>query len=195
MNKSIIAGLVALAVIGGGAFVLMSGSDDESTTTTSESSQTAKQESTEKMEEKKAESDIVELAVATDSLSTLVTAVKAADLVETLQGDGPFTVFAPTNDAFAALPAGTLDTLLKPENKATLAGILTYHVVSGKVMSSDLKDGQVVKTVQGENLTVSIEGGKVMLKDAKGGKATVASADIEASNGVVHVIDAVVLPE
>jgi uncharacterized surface protein with fasciclin (FAS1) repeats len=167
MNKSVIASLVALAVIGGGAFLLMNNGEDKNNTTTSESSQTAKQETTEKKEEKKAESDIVELAVATDSLSTLVTAVKAAGLVETLQGDGPFTVFAPTNDAFAALPAGTLDSLLLPENKETLAGILTYHVVSGKVM----------------------------LKDAKGGVATVASADIEASNGVVHVIDAVVLPE
>jgi uncharacterized surface protein with fasciclin (FAS1) repeats len=195
MNKSIIASLVALAVIGGGAFLLVNNNDDKTSTTTSDSSQTTEQESTQKKEEKKAESDIVELAVATDSLSTLVTAVKAADLVETLQGDGPFTVFAPTNDAFAALPAGTLDSLLLPENKETLAGILTYHVVSGKVMSSDLKDGQVVKTIHGENLTVSISGGKVMLKDAKGGMATVASADIEASNGVVHVIDAVVLPE
>jgi uncharacterized surface protein with fasciclin (FAS1) repeats len=144
---------------------------------------------------KEAASDIVSLAVATPDLSTLVVAVKAADLVATLQSEGPFTVFAPTNAAFAALPAGTLDSLLLPENKATLARILTYHVVSGQVMSSELKDGQVVKTVQGETLTVTLADSKVMLTDTKGNKSTVAKADIEASNGVVHVIDSVVLPQ
>jgi len=132
--------------------------------------------------------DIVTLAMETESLSTLVAAVKAGGLVETLQGDGPFTVFAPTNEAFAALPEGTLESLLKPENKDQLIAILTYHVVPGKVMSSDLSDGQTAKTVNGADITVSLDGG-AMINDAK-----VAMADVEASNGVVHVIDKVILP-
>ncbi|MEM7550538.1 MAG: fasciclin domain-containing protein [Bacteroidota bacterium] len=135
-----------------------------------------------------ADKDIVSLAVETDILSTLVAAVKAGGLVETLQGDGPFTVFAPTNDAFAALPEGTLESLLKPENKDKLVAILTYHVVSGKVMSSDLKEGMKAKTVNGKEITISLKGG------AKVNDASVVKADIEASNGVVHVIDAVILP-
>lgn len=120
--------------------------------------------------------------------------MQAADLVGTLQGEGPFTVFAPTNDAFAALPEGTLDSLLLTENKDQLAGVLTYHVVAGNVVSSDLSDGQVVTTVQGQKLTVSIMDGKVYITDAKGGKAMVTQADVDASNGVVHVIDSVLLP-
>lgn len=136
-----------------------------------------------------ADQDIVELAVATDFLSTLVAAVKAGDLVGTLQGDGPFTVFAPTNDAFAALPAGTLETLLKPENKDQLVSILTYHVVPGKVMSTDLSDGMMAATANGAKVSVKIGDGKVMINDA-----TVTTADISASNGVVHVIDKVILP-
>lgn len=120
--------------------------------------------------------------------------MQAADLVGTLQGEGPFTVFAPTNDAFAALPEGTLGSLLLPENKNQLAGVLTYHVVDGNVVSSDLSDGQVVTTVQGEKLTVSIMDGKVYITDAKGGKVMVTQADVDASNGVVHVIDSVLLP-
>ncbi len=136
------------------------------------------------------EADIVDLAVSTDFLSTLVAAVKAGDLVDVLKGDGPFTVFAPTNDAFAALPAGTLESLLKPENKDKLVSILTYHVVPGKVMSSDLKNGQKAKTVQGGEITVTLKDGKAMINDA-----TVTAADIEADNGVVHVIDKVILPK
>lgn len=132
--------------------------------------------------------NIVELAVGTESLSTLVTAVKAGGLVETLSGKGPFTVFAPTNDAFAALPDGVLDMLLKPENKDKLIAVLTYHVVSGKVMSTDLEDGMTAATVQGEEITVNLEGG------ASINGANVAKADIKASNGVVHVIDQVILP-
>lgn len=132
--------------------------------------------------------NIVGLAVETESLSTLVTAVKAAGLVETLSGNGPFTVFAPTNAAFEALPEGTLEMLLKPENKDKLVAVLTYHVVSGKLYSKDLKEGQTAKTVQGEEITVSLKGG------AKISGANVAKADIKASNGVVHVIDAVILP-
>ena len=122
--------------------------------------------------------------------STLVAAVKAAGLVETLKGAGPFTVFAPTNAAFNALPAGTVDGLLKPENKADLTSILTYHVVAGAVKAADLKDGQKVKTVQGAELTVSIKDGKVMIDGAN-----VTAADLAASNGVIHVIDAVVTPK
>ncbi|GMQ29010.1 fasciclin domain-containing protein [Algoriphagus confluentis] len=135
------------------------------------------------------DADIVDLAVQTEFLSTLVAAVKAGDLVDVLKGDGPFTVFAPTNDAFAKLPAGTVENLLKPENKAQLVAVLTYHVVPGKVMSSTLKDGMKAKTVQGQEVTISLKDGKAMVNNA-----TVTAADIEASNGVVHVIDTVILP-
>lgn len=133
--------------------------------------------------------DIVSLAVGNENLSTLVAAVKAAGLVETLQSDGPFTVFAPTNEAFAALPAGTLESLLKPENKAKLTSILTYHVVPAKVMSGDLSNGQKAKTVEGEEVKVTMNNQGVMINDAK-----VVAADVSASNGVVHVIDKVILP-
>lgn len=135
------------------------------------------------------DSDIVELAVATDELSTLVTAVKAAGLVETLQSDGPFTVFAPTNEAFEALPEGVLEMLLKPENKDQLTAVLTYHVVGAEVMSGDLEDGMQAETVEGSDVTIDISYGNVMVDNAK-----VAMADIDASNGVVHVIDTVILP-
>lgn len=134
--------------------------------------------------------NVVETAMASPDHGTLVTAVKAAELVETLSGAGPFTVFAPTDAAFAALPAGTLDNLLKPESKADLSGILTYHVVPGKIMSSQLTDGQKVKTVNGAELTVSIKDGKVMIDGAN-----VTAADLDCSNGVIHVLDAVVLPK
>lgn len=133
--------------------------------------------------------DIVSLAVGNENLSTLVAAVKAAGLVETLQSAGPFTVFAPTNEAFAALPAGTLESLLKPENKAKLTSILTYHVVPAKVMSGDLSNGQKAKTVEGEEVKVTMNNQGVMINDAK-----VVAADVSASNGVVHVIDKVILP-
>ena len=131
---------------------------------------------------------IVSIAQKTDQLSTLVSAVKAAELVETLNGEGPFTVFAPTNEAFGNLPDGTLDMLLMDENKQKLQGILTYHVVPGKIMSSDLKDGQMVETVQGNKIKVSLDDG------AKINDANVIKADVEASNGVVHIIDAVIMP-
>jgi uncharacterized surface protein with fasciclin (FAS1) repeats len=133
--------------------------------------------------------DIVDLAVSQDNLKTLVAAVKAAGLVDVLKSDGPFTVFAPTDAAFAALPAGTLEMLLKPENKDKLVAILTYHVVAGKVMSTDLSNGQEAATVQGEKVKVAIAMGKVKISGA-----TVIAADVKASNGVVHVIDAVILP-
>jgi len=133
--------------------------------------------------------DIVSLAVGNEDLSTLVAAVKAAGLVETLQGAGPFTVFAPTNEAFAALPAGTVENLLKPENKDQLIAVLTYHVVAAKVMSTDLKNGQKAGTVQGSDVKVSISDMGVMINEAK-----VIAADVKASNGVVHVINKVILP-
>lgn len=133
--------------------------------------------------------DIVELAVGTDILSTLVAAVKAGDLVETLQGDGPFTVFAPTNEAFSQLPAGTLENLLKPENKDQLVAILTYHVVPGKVMSTDLSDGLTSATANGAKVAFKVNDSGVSVNGAK-----VVKADIQANNGVVHVIDKVILP-
>ena len=133
--------------------------------------------------------DIVDLAAGNDNLKTLVAAVKAGGLVDVLKSDGPFTVFAPTDQAFAALPEGTLESLLKPENKDQLASILKYHVVAGKVKSSDLSNGQKAATVQGEKVGVSIKNGKVKIDDAQ-----VVMADVEAKNGIVHVIDKVILP-
>jgi uncharacterized surface protein with fasciclin (FAS1) repeats len=133
---------------------------------------------------------IVDVAVSAGSFKTLVAAVKAAGLADTLSGKGPFTVFAPTDAAFAKLPAGTVDTLLKPENKEKLKAILLYHVVAGDVKSTDLKDGESVKTVGGKSITVHIANGVVTINDA-----TVVKADIPASNGTIHVIDTVLLPK
>ncbi|MGB8397649.1 fasciclin domain-containing protein [Bradyrhizobium sp.] len=138
--------------------------------------------------------NIIQNAVNSRDHTTLVAAVKAAGLVETLEGKGPFTVFAPTNAAFGKLPAGTVDTLVKPENKATLTRILTYHVVAGKLAASDLADGQKLKTVEGEELTVRKAGGKVMIVDARGGSSTVAISNVNQSNGVIHVVDTVLMP-
>ena len=144
---------------------------------------------------------IVENAVNSPIHKTLVAAVKAAGLVDTLNSAGPFTVFAPTDDAFAKLPAGTVETLVKPENKDTLVKILTYHVVAGKISSKELdrmikKGGgkATLKTVQGEDLTARMSDGKIMLTDAKGGMATIITADVFQSNGVIHVIDTVLMP-
>lgn len=134
------------------------------------------------------DADIVDTAIAAGDFTTLVAAVQAAGLVETLKGEGPFTVFAPTDAAFAALPAGTVEDLLKPENKEQLAAVLTYHVVPGKVMSTDLTNGMTAATVQGADVTIMTEGG------VKVNAANVTTADIAASNGVIHVIDAVILP-
>ena len=138
--------------------------------------------------------DIVTNAIGSSEHTTLVAAVKAADLVATLQSAGPFTVFAPTNAAFDKLPAGTVNTLVMPENKALLTGILTYHVVAGRLTADRLRNGQVLTTVQGESLTVVKKGGRVMIKDAKGGMATVTTANVISSNGVTHVIDTVLMP-
>ena len=145
--------------------------------------------------------DIIDNAVNSKDHTTLVAAVKAAGLVETLKGPGPFTVFAPTNAAFAALPAGTVDTLLKPENKGTLTTILTYHVVAGKVdakslmkMIDDGKGMASLKTVAGGTLVAKSTGGMVTVTDEKGGSANVTIADVYQSNGVIHVVDKVLLP-
>ncbi len=133
--------------------------------------------------------DIVALAASNDDLSTLVTAVKAAGLAETLQGDGPFTVFAPTNEAFEALPEGLLDELLKPENKEKLVKVLTYHVIPSEVMSSQLKDGMTSASVEGEDVKFMKQGDSFTVEGAE-----IEKADIDASNGVVHVISQVILP-
>ena len=138
--------------------------------------------------------NIVQNAVNSKDHTTLVAAVKAAGLVSTLEGKGPFTVFAPTNAAFEKLPAGTVDNLVKPENKATLTRILTYHVVPGKLNADQLMDGQTLITVEGEPLTVRKTGGKVMIVDAKGGAATVTIPDVNQSNGVIHVVNSVLMP-
>ncbi len=144
---------------------------------------------------------VVENAIASKDHTTLVAAVTAAGLVETLSGKGPFTVFAPTNEAFAKLPKGTVETLLKPENKSKLQAILTYHVVAGnldsKAVVAAIKAGKgsaVLITVQGEKLVGSIEGKNVILTDSKGNKSTITAVDITSSNGVIHVIDTVLLP-
>ncbi len=138
-----------------------------------------------------ADKDIVDTAVAAGSFKTLVAAVKAADLVETLKGDGPFTVLAPTDEAFDKLPAGTVETLLKPENKAKLVALLTYHVIPAKAMAADVVklDGKTVKTVEGSPIMVEVDGKTVMVNNAK-----VVKTDIACSNGVIHVIDTVIMP-
>ncbi|WP_395616388.1 fasciclin domain-containing protein [Sphingorhabdus sp.] len=148
-----------------------------------------------------ANKNIVALAQDNPQVSTLVTAITAAGLGETLSGTGPFTVFAPSNAAFAKLDKATLDGLLKPENKATLASLLTYHVVAGDVKSGDLakliSDGKgtaTVKTVNGGSLKASMDGNKIVLTDAKGGKSTVTAPDMVASNGTIHLVDTVVMP-
>jgi uncharacterized surface protein with fasciclin (FAS1) repeats len=145
--------------------------------------------------------DIIDNAVNSADHTTLVAAVKAAGLVETLKGPGPFTVFAPTNEAFAKLPAGTVDTLLKPENKAMLTKVLTYHVVAGRLSAADIKkmikDGHgaaEIKTVSGGTLTAMLKGNMIVLKDEKGGMSTVTQGNVFQSNGVIHVVDSVLLP-
>jgi len=139
--------------------------------------------------------DIVANALNAKNVTTLVTAVQAAGLVATLQGQGPFTVFAPTNDAFAKLPAGTVETLVKPESKTALTNILTYHVVPGRFLAADLTDGKKLKSVQGQELTVSNKAGVVMIVDAKGGSSKVETADVISSNGVTHVVQSVLMPK
>ncbi|WP_299769043.1 fasciclin domain-containing protein [uncultured Dokdonia sp.] len=149
-----------------------------------------------------AQSDIVDVALSSKDHTTLVAAIKAADLVNTLKGKGPFTVFAPTNAAFDALPKGTLESLLKPESKSKLASILTYHVVAGNFKAADvvaaIKKGGgkfTIKTVNGGTLTASLKGDNVVLVDANGNTSIISGTDLKASNGVIHVIDSVVLPK
>lgn len=168
---------------------------------TTQKETTKKEVATEVVAEEKGKT-IVDIAVSSENFSTLVAAVKAADLVGTLSSEGPFTVFAPTNDAFAKLPEGTIPTLLKSENKGTLTAVLTYHIVAGEFKAADVikaindNNGSfTVKTVQGNNLTAMLKDGKVVLKDAKGNTSTVIMTDVDASNGVIHAIDSVVMPE
>ena len=168
-----VAAALGLGLVGCG-----SDSDGASSTTTTEAAA-------------KADLTIVSVASDNEDFSTLVAAVKAAALVDTLSAKGPYTVFAPTNEAFEALPAGTLDELLKPENKDQLAAILTYHVVEGKVMAADLTDGQEITTVEGGTLTVGIDGDKVTLTDENGATVNIVDTDVAADNGVIHVIDTV----
>jgi uncharacterized surface protein with fasciclin (FAS1) repeats len=145
--------------------------------------------------------NIVENVTATPDYATLATAIMAGGLVETLEGPGPFTVFAPTNEAFAKLPSGEVDTLLKPESKENLVKLLTYHIVPGRLRSKDMKKmvkrgkgKATLKTVQGEELGISLQNGKIVITDAKGNQATVTVADVLQSNGVIHGIDAVLMP-
>ena len=145
--------------------------------------------------------DVVDIAIGSKAHTTLVAAVKAAGLVETLKGDGPFTVFAPTNAAFNKLPDGTVNTLLKPENKDQLVKILTYHVIAGNFIAKDvvkaIQDGGgkvILKTVSGDKVTVTMKGKNVVLKDENGNFSTITATDLEGSNGVIHVIDSVILP-
>jgi len=140
--------------------------------------------------DKDKERDIVDTAVGAGDFKTLAAALEAADLVETLKGKGPFTVFAPTDEAFEKLPKGTLEDLLKPENKKKLAGILTYHVVSGKVMAAEVTKMKKAKTVQGTDVKIKVVDGKVMVNDAE-----VIKTDIACTNGVIHVIDTVIIPK
>ena len=178
--------LIAVGAIAGLLALSACGSDsNESSSTEAPAGTEAKAETTDAMTEEPG--TIVDVAVAAGSFNTLVAAVTAADLVETLSANGPFTVLAPTDDAFAALPAGLVDCLLLPENVEALSSILTYHVIDGAVMSGDLTAGDV-PTLQGENVTVDLTDG-VMFNNA-----TVIQADVEASNGVIHAIDAVIVP-
>jgi uncharacterized surface protein with fasciclin (FAS1) repeats len=169
MLKSIITSVCALAATAGISYAGSCGSSQAAAT--------------------KAPADIVDTAVSAGSFNTLVAAVKAADLVDTLKGEGPFTVFAPTDDAFAKLPAGTVEDLLKPENKAKLQAILTYHVVPGKVLAADVVKLESATTVQGQDVGIKINDGSVSIDDA-----LIVKTDIETSNGVIHVIDSVILP-
>ncbi len=205
-SKIIIAIVAVIAVAGIGWFVLMGKNSTmmADSKTTMQSSPAAMQSSPAAMASGNMEKgvmvggalmtpdkDIVDNAVNSKDHTTVVAAVKAAGLVETLKGDGPFTVFAPTNEAFAKLPAGTVDTLLKTENKAKLAGILTYHVVPGAYRAADIKEGMTLKTVNGQMLTFTMKDGKWWINSS----AMISIADVISSNGVTHVIDTVLLPK
>jgi uncharacterized surface protein with fasciclin (FAS1) repeats len=170
------------------------GEDDSTPSSSASSSSPATEESSPSADEAAASAEtITDIVAANPDFSTLLTAVQAAGLGETLAGDGPFTVFAPTNEAFAKLPADTLAALLEPANKDQLTAILTYHVVPDEVMAAEVQPGEVT-TVNGEPFTVAVEGGGVEITDGQGDTATVTATDIEASNGVIHVIDSVLQP-
>ena len=180
-GKLLLVGVAAFAIL---LAACSSGDDDPATATGSNGSTTAADTGS---------MTIADIVADSPDFSTLLTAVGEAGLAETLSGDGPFTVFAPTDEAFAALPAGTLDTLLKPANQDQLAAILTYHVVPAEVMAADITPGEVT-TVNGATFTVSTDGGSVVITDGEGNEATVTRTDIVTSNGVIHVIDSVLLP-
>ena len=193
--------LVIGLLVGGGAGWLIADMNKDKDTSTTSASQMSKEDSVDgitvggaKMVKDK---DIVDNAVNADNVTTLVAAVKAAGLVDTLKGEGPFTVFGPTNEAFNKLPAGTVDTLLKPENKEMLAGILTYHVIAGTYTSADLRvmaqKGESLTSVQGEMLMPVLQDGMLYIKDAKGGLAKIETSDVISSNGVTHVVDSVLM--
>jgi len=198
-NSTMIIAIVVVLVIAIGAFAMYKSNNKKMM---SEKSAKRNEEGEKRMDNKTQEGvmvggalmvankDIVDNAVNASNVTTLVAAVKAAGLVETLKSAGPFTVFAPTNDAFAKLPAGTVDTLVKPENKAKLTSILTYHVVAGKYKMSDLTDGLKLKTVNGEELTFKVQDGKVWVNNS----AMIETPDVISSNGVTHVIDTVLMP-
>ena len=177
----VVVSLTGLAAFAGSAFAQCGGSNEASTKPSHKTSLVA-------FVNEQADKDIVDTAVAAGSFKTLAAALQAAGLVDTLKSKGPFTVFAPTDEAFAKLPKGTLETLLKPENKAKLAAILTYHVVAGEVLAKDVKTGAAV-TVNGQRIELVAKDGKVTVDGAK-----VTAADVKASNGVIHVIDTVILP-
>jgi uncharacterized surface protein with fasciclin (FAS1) repeats len=195
MNMAIprwIIGTVAVGALALGAAAC--GDDDDGAGPAEPSTATADSPAESSTSAPEAPATVVDVAASNEDFSTLVTAVEAADLAETLSGDGPFTVFAPVNDAFAGLPEDTLDSLLLPENQDQLTAVLTYHVVPLEAMSDDLSDGMTVTTVQGQPLTVGVSDAGVTLTDANGNTVSVVQADIEAGNGVVHVIDEVLLP-
>ena len=181
---------VSVLLLVGPCFLVGCGDKTPPTKEGDKSEQPATASDTEPDQSAEEAKDIVDTAVASDDFKTLVAAVKAAGLVETLKGDGPFTVFAPTDAAFGNLPEGTLDDLLKPESKDQLTSILTYHVVPGKVMAADVVTLKSAKTVQGGEVTIAVEGETVKVDGAN-----VTATDIECSNGVIHVIDAVILPK
>jgi uncharacterized surface protein with fasciclin (FAS1) repeats len=187
MKKPRVLILTALVTVSALALGACSSSSD-STTSSSTTTERPMSETT-----APAEKTIVEIAAGNPDFSTLVSAVQAAGLAETLSGEGPYTVFAPTNEAFAKLPAGTLDTLLQPASKEQLTAILTYHVVAGDIMAADVEPGPVT-TVNGATFTVSTDGGDVIITDGQGNQSKVVTTDIVASNGVIHVIDTVLLP-
>lgn len=202
MTGTIIAVVVIVLLIGGGIWLSKSSDKDDMMTTTDKSDSMMSKDDGKMMTNEEGvmvggalmvkSKDIVDNAVNASNVTTVVAAVKAAGLVDTLKSAGPFTVFAPNNAAFAKLPAGTVDTLLKPENKATLVKILTYHVVAGRYTSADLKDGMTLKSVEGENLMIKKDAsGKIWIN----GVAMVETADVISSNGVTFVIDTVLMPK